>query len=54
MTTFAEAIALREYELAALRLVLGVIAVLRDAQTDAPQVRDEMMALLSLERPFDE
>jgi hypothetical protein len=54
MTTVAAAIARREYELAALRLVLGVAAALRDAQAGAPQVRDELLTLLALERPFDE
>ena len=42
--------ALREqrYEAAALRLVLGVLHTL---DTVAPDARDEMIALLSLERP---
>ena len=42
--------ALREqrYEEAALRLVLGVIHAL---DTAAPETRDEMIALLSVERP---
>jgi hypothetical protein len=49
MTTVAAAIARREYELVALRLVLGVAAALRDAQAGAPQVRDELVTLLSLD-----
>lgn len=42
--------ALREerYEAAALRLVLGV---LRTLDATAPDTRDEMVALLSVERP---
>lgn len=38
----------QRYEEAALRLVLGV---LRTLDTAAPATRDEMVALLSVERP---
>jgi hypothetical protein len=50
MTTVAQAIAMGEYELAALRLTLGMLAVLRRS----PEMREEMLRLLSLERQFDE
>ena len=45
----ALALALREerYEAAALRLLLGVLAALQEA---APETRDELIVLLSLER----
>ncbi len=45
----ALALALREerYEVAALRLLLGVLAALAEA---APDTRDELIALLDVER----
>ena len=44
------AVALRDerYEAAALRLLLGVLVALHEA---APEARDELIALLSVERP---
>ena len=44
------AAALRDnrYEAAALRLLLGVLVALHEA---APEARDELIALLSVERP---
>jgi hypothetical protein len=47
MTTVAEAIALGEYELAALRLTLGVAAVIREAREGSAEAREAMLDLLA-------
>ncbi|MBX7111075.1 MAG: hypothetical protein K1X87_04415 [Dehalococcoidia bacterium] len=47
MTTFSAALARKEYELAALRLLLGVLDTIEEA---APATRDELIALLTVER----
>ncbi|MEZ4553747.1 MAG: hypothetical protein AB7I38_05235 [Dehalococcoidia bacterium] len=47
MTTFSGALARKEYELAALRLMLGVLEAIEEA---APATRDELIALLTVER----
>ncbi len=47
MTTFSAALARREYELAALRLLLGVLDAIEEA---APSTREELIALLTVER----
>lgn len=46
MTTLAHAIARRNYELAALRMLLGVVATIDEAAEAAPDVRAELVALL--------
>ena len=48
MSALDTALIEQRYEAAALRLVLGVLHALDSA---APDARDEMIALLSLERP---
>ena len=48
MTALAVALREERYELAALRLLLGLVAALEEA---APETRDELIALLSTERP---
>ena len=47
MTTVAAAIAQRQYEVAALRLLLGVAATLERAGAEAPAAREELLALLT-------
>lgn len=51
MTAVATAIAREQYELAALRLLLGVTAAIARLEAAAPQARDELVALLTWERP---
>jgi hypothetical protein len=46
MTTVATAIAREQYELAALRLLLGVAATIARFEAAAPQARDQLVALL--------
>ena len=48
MSALAAAIKEERYEAAALRLLLGVLAALEDA---TPETRDELIALLTAERP---
>jgi hypothetical protein len=45
-TTFSMAIERQQYELAALRLLLGVVVAIEQG---APATRDELIALLTLE-----
>lgn len=47
MTAFAAAIERKQYELAALRLLLGVVAAIEEA---GPSTRDEMITLLTADR----
>jgi hypothetical protein len=47
MTTFSAAIERKQYELAALRLMLGVVTVIHEA---APATREELITLLTVER----
>lgn len=47
MTAFSAAMARKEYELAALRLLLGVLETIEEA---APATREELIALLTVER----
>ena len=47
MTPFSAAIERRQYELAALRLMLGVIVALEES---APATREELITLLTVER----
>jgi len=47
MTTFTAAMARKQYELAALRLTVGVLEAIEEA---APATRDELIALLTVER----
>jgi hypothetical protein len=51
MTTVAAAIAREEYELAALRLVLGAAAAISRLEASAPQAREQLVALLLWEQP---
>lgn len=46
MTAVAAALRDEQYELAALRLLLGLLVVMREA---APATREELLALLSLD-----
>ncbi len=48
MSALATALREERYEVAALRLLLGLLAALDEA---APETRDELIALLSVERP---
>ena len=48
MTALAVALREERYELAALRLLLGLVAALEEA---APETREELIALLSRDRP---
>ncbi len=48
MTALAAAVAREQYELAALRLLLGVVATL---DRMAPPAREQLLALLTPERP---
>ena len=48
MTAFSTAIERQQYELAALRLLLGVVTAI---ETGAPATRDELITLLTVERP---
>ncbi len=48
MTALAAALREERYELAALRLLLGLVAALEEA---APETRVELIALLSTDRP---
>lgn len=50
MTAVSTALARRQYELAALRLLLGVIAALDDLDRTAPEARDELIQWLTLGR----
>ncbi len=43
---FAGALDRGQYELAALRLLLGVMRAIEDTSNARPQVRDELLALL--------
>jgi hypothetical protein len=45
MTAFSTAIERKQYELAALRLLLGIVAALDEA---APPTRDELITLLTV------
>ncbi len=47
MNALATAIERQQYELAALRLLLGVVAAIEQS---SPSAREELLALLSLER----
>lgn len=51
MTAVATAITQQQYELAALRLLLGVATTLARVETGAPQAREQLLALLLWERP---
>ena len=51
MTAVAAAIAQEQYELAALRLMLGVATTLARFEAAAPQAREQLVALLVWERP---
>lgn len=51
MTAVAVAFARGQHELAALRLVLGVIAALDRLEHAAPETRDELISLLTLDTP---
>ncbi len=51
MTALAAAIGRKQYELAALRLVLGVTAALDRASAGAIETREELLTLLSRDRP---
>ena len=50
MTTVATAIAREQYELAALRLVLGAAAAIARFEASAPQAREQLVALLLWEQ----
>jgi hypothetical protein len=45
-TTFSMAVERQQYELAALRLLLGVVVALEDS---APETREELITLLTLD-----
>jgi hypothetical protein len=47
MTTFTAAVERKQYELAALRLLLGVVAALDET---APATREELITLLTVDR----
>ncbi len=51
MTAVAAAIAQQQYELAVLRLLLGVATTITRLEAGAPQAREQLVALLLWERP---
>lgn len=47
MTSFSTAVERKQYELAALRLLLGVVTAIEE---QAPATREELITLLTVER----